>query len=355
MFIGTALNFMRARFKTGWKKFGGSIAISLALHGVVALALLVTLSVPEMDQQQQEEVVEVTLVPPPPAPEEVLPEEQAAEAAPPEEEAAPEEEALEEVPPPDEPAAEEAQPEVPLAEEEVEVAEAEQNAAAGAEDGVPFPVLRPVFQFGEEESGPEVSPDGNAPELAQTEEEPASTEEPLAEPVTPPEETATLDDGEIVILPEMLPEPVTEPAEADQPAEDVENETPEPQETVPPVELTEARELFSTTISDNPAAVTAMGDMPRSLRGSELCTTELREQLRNAPSRYVLELLPAYRLESGNQLDVRDAAFKANGQWYNVAFRCTVDDDAMRVLGFALTIGDAIPPSQWQERGFPMN
>ncbi|QLF70908.1 DUF930 domain-containing protein [Peteryoungia desertarenae] len=342
---------MRARFKTGWKKLGGSIAISLALHGVVALALLVTLSVPEMDQQQEEDVVEVTLVPPPPAPEDTLPEEEpVAEEAPPEEEAAPEEEALE-VSPPEEPAVEEAQPEVPLPEEEVEVAEAEQNGAAGAEDGVPFPVLRPVFQFGEEESGPEVSPDGNAPELAQTEEEPAPTEEPLAEPVTPPQDIAALDDGEVVLLPEMLPEP----AEADQPAAEAENKTPEPQETVPPLELTEARELFSTTISDNPAAVTAMGDMPRSLRGSELCTTELREQLRNAPTRYVLELLPAYRLESGNQLDVRDAAFKANGQWYNVAFRCTVDDDAMRVLGFALTIGDAIPPSQWQERGFPMN
>ena len=99
--------------------------------------------------------------------------------------------------------------------------------------------------------------------------------------------------------------------------------------------------------ADDPAAMTAMAGLPREMRGSELCTTELREQLRNSTPPYWPDLLPAYRLGAGSVLEVREAAFRARGQWYDLSFRCEVDADATRVLSFAFNVGDAIPRDQW--------
>ncbi|KGF66667.1 hypothetical protein LL06_26910, partial [Hoeflea sp. BAL378] len=69
--------------------------------------------------------------------------------------------------------------------------------------------------------------------------------------------------------------------------------------------------------------------------------------------RYGVELLPSYRLDAGNVLAVADAAFRADGAWYDLSFRCTVDDQAFGVVSFALKVGSAIPRDQWAARGFP--
>ena len=52
-------------------------------------------------------------------------------------------------------------------------------------------------------------------------------------------------------------------------------------------------------------------------------------------------------------LAVPDAAFRADGAWYDLSFRCTVDDDALQVTGFAHKVGAPIPRDQWSARGFP--
>ena len=114
------------------------------------------------------------------------------------------------------------------------------------------------------------------------------------------------------------------------------------------------RALSSSVNTGHAVATTAMGALPREERGSRLCTTELREQLRRAPESYRVELLPAYRLPGGgNVLNVPNAAFRAAGAWYNLNFRCTVDKDALRVTAFTYKVGAAIPRTQWRQRGFP--
>lgn len=75
--------------------------------------------------------------------------------------------------------------------------------------------------------------------------------------------------------------------------------------------------------------------------------------MRNSTPPYWPDLLPAYRLGAGSVLEVREAAFRARGQWYDLSFRCEVDADATRVLSFAFNVGDAIPRDQWRARGFP--
>lgn len=268
------------RRRTRWRERWG-IPASVAAHVLVIALLVFGLPLPELEPQQPEAVA-VELVPPPePAPQE---EEQAAEESPPEE-----------------PEQQEAEPETPP-----EAAADEQAAAP------PIQVLRPVFQFGEQDTGPREAQDGNSSEEAET-------EDTSADPA---------------------PDPVDEAA------------APLPSEK-PPVELAEARTLFSRAVTDDPAAMTAMGAMPRDMRGSELCTTELREQLRHAEAPYWPDLLPSYRLGGGNVMEVREAAFRARGQWYDLSFRCEVDADATRVLSFGFSVGEPIPRDQWRARGFP--
>ncbi|QKV18799.1 DUF930 domain-containing protein [Oricola thermophila] len=220
----------------------------------------------------------------------------------------PEAVAVELVPPPEE----EPAPDEPPAEdepaEEPPPAEADAVARINAQ---PIQVLRPVFRFGERNAGPEIAEDGNAPEEPAPEE---AAEEPAPEDAVPG---------------------IAVPAEK------------------PPLELAQARTLFSRAVSRDLAAMDAMGTLTRGERGAELCTTELREQLRHAEPPVWPELLPAYRLGEGTAIEVRDGAFRASGQWYGLSFRCEVDADATQVVAFAFSVGAAIPRSEWEARGFP--
>jgi len=257
------------------------VPASVAAHVLVIALLIFGLPLPEFDREEPEAIA-VELVPPPepeaPEPEAEEPEEEEAEQA-----------------------AEEAPPQPP------EDAAGEEQASAE-----PIQVLRPVFEFGEEDTGPRETQDGNSSTDSET------------------------DDTSL--------EP--EPAEIDEAAAPI----PEPK---PPVELTEARTLFSRAVTDDPVAMAAMGSLSRGERGAELCTTELREQLRRVSPLYWPDLLPAYRLGSGTAIEVREAAFRAGGVWYNLSFRCDLDEDATRVRSFAFDVGAPIPREQWRARGFP--
>lgn len=410
----------KSKFRLGG--LSGGVLLSLLAHGLIVAALLIDWPKPVMQAEPEEQVVAVTLVPPPE----------------PEPEPAPEPEP--EQPEPEEPAPE---PEVPAPEQpEPEAAAAEPPAAeADAEEGegVPVPVLRPVFQFGEEDTGPEIALDGGASE-APVEDLPEDLpEEPVVDPETQAVEEPPAGEPAVDDVAETPPEPAAEPdsetaelaeadqqpadAPADQPPADpapalampdditlpdaeltgdtpgalaeAASETelaslpevpvaaavpvPQPKPAnpakpdTPPVKVIETpagtppadtapvrdnglpgvRQLSSSVDTGHTVATTAMRNMPRDVRGSQLCTTELREQLRRAPQPYQPELLPSYELPGGTVLAVPRAAFRAAGVWYDLNFRCTVDADALRVVDFSFKVGNAIPRSQWQARGFP--
>ncbi|WP_339763934.1 DUF930 domain-containing protein [uncultured Hoeflea sp.] len=423
----------------------GGVLLSLLAHGLIVAVLLIDLPDPLPEAEPEEQVVAVTLVPPPePEPEAATePEAEAAPEPEPEaepeqpepEEAAPEPEvqAPEEEPAPEEPAPEAVAPEPPAA---------EADAAEG--EGLPIPVLRPVFQFGEEDTGPEIAPDGGASEAPVEDLPEGQPEEPIADPepqaVEEPPAGEPAADDVVETLPEPAAEPeteVTEAAEQDQQPADTPADQPPadpapalamPDDiTLPDAELagdtpgalaeaasetelaslpedlvgvavpvpqpkpanpatpdtpavnavetpagngpadTESadtgpardnglpgvRQLSSSVNTGHTVATTAMRNMPRDVRGSQLCTTELREQLRRAPEPYQPELLPSYELPGGTVLAVPKAAFRAGGAWYDLDFRCTVDADALRVVDFSFKVGNPIPRSQWQARGFP--
>lgn len=118
---------------------------------------------------------------------------------------------------------------------------------------------------------------------------------------------------------------------------------------------TTATRLFSRDISDDPRMRTAMNGMPQAARVDLLCMTELRAQLRTATPPYQADLLPSFRLESGTVLQPRRAAFRAGGQWYDLAFRCELNTQVTRVESFTFRVGAPVPRSEWSARGFPGN
>ena len=346
---------------TGWRRFGGGLTLSLLLHGLAVAVFLLSFDSP-VELSPEEQAVEVTLVAPPPeleAEPEPAPEPEPEAAAPPPEETAEAEPLPPEPEPEPEPPAPEPEPEVepepqPEPVEQPLVPEPELPDAASA----PIPVLRPVVRFGETDSGPELSrgteAEAETAEEAQTQEEAdevADAAPTLAQPEITLPEAPPLDGA--------LPEAAAETNEGEGEAEaSTQDEATDPAVVAAiseaQLEPREVSELFSSTISGDRAAMTAMAGLTRQERGDQLCGTELSQQLRNGTPAYVPYFLPILRLRDGNVVDVPLAAFRdVDGSWINIAVRCEVDDDATEVVRFSLSVGKAVPRSEWAERGFP--
>ena len=339
--------------KTSRRRLGGGLTLSLLLHGLAVAVFLVSFDSP-LELAEQEQAIEVTLVAPPPEPEPEAQAESAPEPQPEATEPPPEQTPEAEPPPPEpEPPAPEPQPEPELT-EQPPVPEPELPDSASA----PIPILRPVVRFGERDSGPELSrgteADVEATEETQAEEqadEVADAEARLAQPEIALPEAPPLEGA----LPEAAAETTTGDGEAEAATQE-EATDPAVITAVSEAELKprEVTELFSSAISGDRAAMTAMAGLTRQERGDQLCGTELSQQLRRGTPAYVPYLLPILRLKDGNVIDVPLAAFREiNGAWINIAVRCEVDDEATQVVRFSLSVGKTVPRSEWAARGFP--
>lgn len=192
--------------------------------------------------------------------------------------------------------------------------------------------MRPVMQFGDRDSGPRKSTDGNRAQ-------PEQAVSPHAKAPDQPEPKPDAAKAEDILATTQkagntAAKPVT-PAE--------------PEKSAP---LAKAEKLFSTEMTSDPAAMAAIGKIPRDRRGGVLCGTELREQLIRGSPPYFPDILPSARLERGNVIDLQ-AAFHSENAWRTVSFRCTVDANATKVVGFAFAVGRSIPRSEWQRLGLP--
>lgn len=279
--------------------FGWAFPVSLIAHLLIAALLIFGLPVP-FSQSQEEQTVTVDLVPPPKPPEE----------------------AKVEPPPP----AKDAKPEEP------QEASPEKPSSTAQRD--PLPALKPVVQFGEKDTGPRESTDGNSAEDGS----PAAQHEPDNQDLAEPLAAAALNPTNQTLQSEA-PIPTRRPADA--------------VGVQQAVKLQKAETLFSRAVTDNPVAVTAMLNIPRDERASQLCLTELRQQLLNASPPYFPELLPSDRPKDGTIIEIPRVAFRASGLWYNLSYRCEIDADALKVLSFAFHVGEQIPRSEWTRRGLP--
>lgn len=367
------------------------IPASILVHVVFVAALFFHLPA-DQSEPQKEESVQVEIVPPPEEPEkkpeeqkaeEKKPEEKKPEEAKPEEKKPPEPAKQEEAkkaepppPPPEPPKQEEAKKQEPPPPPAPEEKPAEPPPSADQAKGQPLPVLRPVFEFGEKDGGPKKSETGNASKETTNPSAESKADAEAVEPVKQAEEAPTVVEAppanpvpDDIQLPEVgiaaanglqngpvtgtspdatRTEIVTAPPAASPKGDP--SKTPTPGK---PLELTEAKTLFSQSETDDPIATTAMGSIPRGVRAGQLCATELGQQLRHSSQSFRLEIVPAYELPSGRVLEIKRGSFRANAQWYDFSFRCEVNENATRIVSFAYDVGAPVPRSEWRKRRFP--
>ncbi|NEK32411.1 DUF930 domain-containing protein, partial [Rhizobium ruizarguesonis] len=231
----------------------------------------------------------------------------------------------------------------------------------------PMPTLSPVIEFGDRNSGPEKSLAGNSPQgetkpattPPQHDAEPAQkptktaaekpkTEEPPSKPV--PDDVKLPEVATTDVSPERNGPPTDVSGEANTSIEEAkppEQQTAEKPKVIAKDDLPKAKTLFSRTEDGSLFAQTAVSGLPRKERVATLCATELQGQLVHGSPRYLPSALPSFGLRTGTVLDVRDAAFATVKGWYQVRFRCEVDEDATKVVSFAHEVGGLIPRSQY--------
>lgn len=309
--------------------------LSVALHLIVLVVFLMKLpALPELPQE--EESVAVELVPPP------------EEEKPAEEPKQEEEKAAEPPPPP---------PPPPVEEKKVE------------EPPPTMPVLNPATLFGEKDSGTRGDLRGNAeekeahkpvetppveekqePEAARADDAPAEAEpEDTAESVEQAADGGVTEEGETefptdqaLALAAPPPPKPAKPTKADSTAEVKVQLVPKP-----------VKRIYSASVADDLVTMSAMAGESRGERIHRLCGTELKAQLLRSSPSYDVKWTPSMKLRSGNVVNVPELAFGDwNGEWYNLAIRCTVDDDATRIIDFSFAVGTRVPRSEWTKRGF---
>ncbi len=219
-------------------------------------------------------------------------------------------------------AAPQEQSDAPAAEPE---SDTEETASADEADTQPPQLFRPVYRYGEEDAGQDTSVDSDA--ASEDETDTASSEEPTETPETLEQTVDALE----APTGEALPEAADAPPEPAQTAETA----PSPHDT------------------ESPVATTAMNATPRGIRAGTLCVSELRRQLNGSVPPYWPDLLPTYRLDEGTILQVRRGAFRSNARWFNLRFRCEIDEAATRIVSFDFTVGTPIPRAEWAGRGLP--
>jgi hypothetical protein len=366
---------MQKIVKKRWGEISWGVAASIALHLAVVAFFLVKL--PEQPPEPpKEETVNVDLVPPP---EEKKPEEKKPAEKPPEmpkiEEKAQQKPPAPPPPPPPQPPPPEAKPEEKPP--EAPKSEAKNDPSGKDGKGQPIPVLRPVFEFGDKDTGPRKSETGDAaaeagkppvtpPDEPKPEEpkpvetaaaKPPVTDKPPANPVPEDVDLPQVDVASVDTLKDGPAAGAQDEAKTalaqTKPSEKPKTDQTETAKAEMPSELKEAKTLFSQNDTDDPIARTAMVNMPRSRRAAELCSTELREQLVHGSPAYNPVIVPAYGLPRGTVLDVRRGAFRTREGWYDVQFRCEVDEGVTKIVSFAVDVGNPVPRNQWRSRGFP--
>ncbi|MET2831441.1 DUF930 domain-containing protein [Mesorhizobium shangrilense] len=370
------------------------LSAALILHALIMALLVYGLPTPPQ-QPQEEQAVNVALVPPP-----EQPKPKPAPAPPPKET---------KVDKPPKPKVE--KPPEPKVEKPPEP-KVEKPPPPEKQPSTPSPieVLKPVFQFGDKDTGPRKALDGasaqdNSPPPAKKDdskpsaavkdaenktaasadsEQRADPTKAAEKPVTAAKETeptqekqatpdadkqaaaapaalaATGGDGEIE-LPTSAEAPLPRPADAPKPSpakafKSASGSAGKPSPTDAPIAASQGysglpgvRKLYSQGATGDALATTSMAGVPRGERAAQLCSSALERQLLDAS--YFPVLIPKFSLKSGNVLDVPDTALPTATTVYRLSYRCEVDANATKVLSLAFSVGTPIPPDEWASYG----
>jgi len=131
-----------------------------------------------------------------------------------------------------------------------------------------------------------------------------------------------VDEAKTILMPETAPEPAT--------ADQTDKTEPKPDAKPPQQDrLKRAKTLLSKQAMSSPRAQSAMVDLSREDRIGVLCASELQAQLQQGTPAHIPDILPRLKGTVGNVLSLT-RSFRDNTGWYDITFRCEVDDDATK-------------------------
>lgn len=88
-------------------------------------------------------------------------------------------------------------------------------------------------------------------------------------------------------------------------------------------------------------------------RLEQRCDAEVLDRINQDDHHYDPDRVVAYAFATPEMGDdaIRSpgAAFRSNGKWYRLKFKCRTAPDHMEVLSFRYRIGDRIPESEWSK------
>ncbi|TGQ09103.1 MULTISPECIES: DUF930 domain-containing protein [unclassified Mesorhizobium] len=380
---------MNGKMREWFRNSRWALAASLFLHALIATFLFYGLPRPEQQPDQQEQPVNVAIVPPPEQPKpkpEKKAEKPPEQKPPPELPKLPDDRVLKRV---FQYGKKDTGPEKSL-----EGESAKPNASRPAKDEPAKPVVAPTPaspQFPQpaspeqqaqsskpEEKSAAVPPDAKS---AQSEEKQATEDNDKQQPENQEEQPQTADQQAAETPKPLTAETGSKPA----PPTSVAKAKPKPVKTMTfkparafrapsgnagrsnptnnevagsPVYagLPGVRKLYSQGATGDMFATSSMDNVPRGLRVATLCGNVLSRELQNAD--YPVKWVPTIELDKGNILNPPLAAFSTRKTWYNLSFRCEVDDDATRVRSFNFRVGSLIPRGEWASRDlvrWPLN
>ncbi len=344
--------------------------MSVALHLVVAFFLLFDLPL-ELPKPPKEQTVNVELVPPPEVKEEKKAEAKKAEEKKVEQKKGEEKKAEQPKPqakpkpqpkpqPQPKPAQRLQQPFASaMAKTKQENKETELPPAAAT--GAKKPEQSEQAKAGGETAKPADQPTKTPPKL---DEAPVKEQKPLptlAVPAKSPE-NATEQSGKdpLAKVAEAKPAPKdAKLSEAKQPDEKTKAKPTEAAAKVDinptPSKLTEAKVLYSEKAIADPRFKQALLKLPLKVRIRQLCTGEAFEQIRHQRPHNQPEGLVPFGPKGGfifeNRMEASGGAYHNKSDWYDVDFKCLLNEDATEVVSFSIAIGnDIVPKSTWKVR-----
>lgn len=88
-------------------------------------------------------------------------------------------------------------------------------------------------------------------------------------------------------------------------------------------------------------------------RLEQRCDAEVLDRIAKEDKQFHPDRVVAYATQEpdveGDEIKTKGGAFRSNGAWYHVAYKCLTAPDHMEVLSLRYKIGGRIPEDEWEQ------
>ncbi len=113
--------------------------------------------------------------------------------------------------------------------------------------------------------------------------------------------------------------------------------------------------LIVPALASGPRMERGLDRLEPTTRMMQVCDIKAAQELRRSAQfskvdRVIVDAMENPDIEGGT-VEGKGGAFRENGRWYRMEFKCTLTPDQKSALSFEYTAGDEIPEARWEEYG----